>query len=466
MLRRESDFTKGSIPRHLLIFSWPMFVGNLLQALYNLVDSIWVGHFVGPNGLGAVSVSFPIIFGLIALVLGIAMATTTLVSQYQGAKQPDMVQRVSGNSMVLLLYFGVALAAIGLLIHRPVLALINTPAEISEMSAAYLGIFFAGLPFMFIMNVVGAILRGLGDSRTPLRFLIYATVINIVLDPFLIAGIGPFPKLGVGGAALATVIAQAVAAWLSIVYLRKSGLATFNSWKIDWQLSKTTFRIGVPAGMQQTLVSMSVLAVSSIVNLYGTDVVAGFGAASRLQQFAFLPAMSVGLAVSALVGQNLGAGKDERVKQVVWWSSILGGGITGIVSIIAYVWPEQLVSMFTTDVAVVNHGAEFLRILAWSYVPFAFMFTLGGVLRGAGDTTATMLITLGSLWFVRVPMAYYLSNATPLGVKGVWWAMVLSPIVGAILNYGYYRTGRWKRKVVVQSDGEAAMEPEFGGGDL
>lgn len=462
MQRKGANFTEGSIPRHLLMFSWPMFAGNVLQAFYNLVDSVWVGRYVGPGGLGAVSVSFPIIFALVALVMGITMATTTLVSQYHGARRSDMVQRVSGNSMLLLLYLGTLTAVVGIVVQRPLLELINTPVEIIDMASSYLGIFLLGLPFMFIYNVVGAILRGLGDSRTPLRFLVYATVINIVLDPILIAGLGPIPAMGVGGAALATIIAQAVAAYISVVYLLRTDMLKFTGWGVEWALAKTTFRIGIPAGLQQTLVSLSIIAVSSIVNQYGADVVAGFGAATRLEQFAFLPAMSVGLAVSALVGQNIGAGRQDRVGQIVLWSSILGGGITGAVSLIVYLFPTPLLALFTTDSQVLAYGAEYLRILALAYIPFSLMFTLGGVMRGAGDTTANMLITLGTLWLVRVPLAWYLSSAVGLGVRGVWWAMMISPVSGSVLNYLYYRTGRWKLKAVVRPhapESDPALSP-------
>lgn len=465
MQRKAMNFTRGSIPKHLLLFSWPMFVGNLLEALYNLVDSVWVGHFVGPHGLAAVSVSFPIIFALISLVMGVAMATTTLVSQYTGAGQRDMVQRVISNSMVLLVFLGIASAAVGILAQRPLLELVNTPAEVIDMASSYLRIFLLGLPFMFLYHVIGAILRGLGDSRTPLRFLIYATVINIVLDPILIAGFGPIPAMGVGGAALATIIAQAIAAYISVMYLLRSGMLQVKTWRLDLPLSKETFRIGIPAGLQQTVVSFSIMAVSAIVNLYGADVVAGFGAATRLEQFALLPGLSVGLAVSALVGQNLGAGLHNRVSQVVRWSSILGGAIAGTVSVIAFFFPKPLLALFTTDQQVLAYGADYLKIVAWAYIPYALIFTLGGVMRGAGDTTATMLITLGTLWFVRVPLAWFLSGPAGAGIQGVWWAMLVSPIAGALLNYLYYRTGRWKKRVVVETDDKGPIDPGLSPGE-
>ena len=416
-----------------------------------------------PTGWGP-SVSFPVIFALIALVVGLTMATTTLVAQFKGAGRHDMVRKVNGNSVLLLVYLGTLTTVVGLSVSGPLLRLINTPADIFPMAHQYLTVFLLGLPLMFIYNAVSAILRGLGDSRTPLRFLFYATVINVILDPVLIIGIGPIPALGVGGAALATVIAQGVATVIGVRYLVRIGLLKVDSWRIDRELTRTTFRIGIPAGVQQSLVSLSIVAVSSLINRYGADVVAGFGAANRIEQFAFSPAMSVGLAVSALVGQNLGAGRDERVGQIVWWSSALSTGITFAVMLVVLALPEVLLRLFTSDPAVLQHGGEYLRIMAFSYIPMALMFTIGGVMRGAGDTAANMWITLGSLWLVRVPLAWYLSSGLGLGIRGVWWAMLASPIAGSLLNYLYYRTGRWKRHVVVRRQPAGAAEAELSTG--
>ncbi|HHV94486.1 MAG TPA: MATE family efflux transporter [Firmicutes bacterium] len=456
---RITDFTQGSIPRHLVAFALPMFLGNLLQALYNTVDSIWVGRFLGANALAAVSVSFPVIFALVAMVNGITMATTILVSQYFGAQQHRELVRAITNSIVLLTIMGVVLSAIGVGFRGPMLQLINTPDEILEMAMTYLGIFMAGLVGMFLYNAAGAILRGLGDSRTPLRFLVYATVLNIILDPIFIFGLGPVPAMGVGGAALATIIAQGISAVLSLRYLYvHSGLLHYQPGmlRLDWQLTRLTFKIGLPAGIQQMLVSLSAVVVNSIVNSFGATVIAGFGAGSRLDQFAFMPSMSMGMAVSALVGQNLGAGKTERVSETVKWGAILASGITLVVSAVAVLRPRILMVLFTQDEAVLAEGSRYLRYMAFSYIPMALMFTIGGVIRGAGDTVATMYLTLGSLWIVRVPLARYLSSIPELGVDGVWLALLTGTCMGLVFHLLYYRTGRWKRKVIVQRPPETS----------
>lgn len=463
-LKRGADFTEGNIPLHLLRFAWPMFLGNILQALYNTVDSFWVGRMLGPEALGAVSVGFPIIFALIAVVMGIGMATTVMVSQYAGARREGDVKRVVHNSLSLLVLASLVVTAIGIAFHRPLLRLINTPPEIMELAASYLVWYLGGLVFMFMYNALGAILRGLGDSRTPLLFLVYATVLNIILDPLLIFGWGPFPRMGVAGAALATDVAQAISAILGLYHLyRVNRLISLrpSAYRIEAALTWQMVKIGLPAGIQQTLVSLGALAVTAVVNRFGKVVVAAVGAASRFDQFAMLPAMSVGLAVSAVVGQNLGAGKKERVHEAVRWALLLTAAITGAITLAAILVPGPMLSIFTTDRAVIAAGIAYLRIVGLSYVPFAVMFSLTGVLRGAGDTVPTMFITLLALWLVRVPLAYLLSGIPTLGPRGVWAAIALSPLVGMVLSYVVYASGRWEKKVIVRRETALDVGGEF-----
>ena len=218
-MKRVTDFTEGSIPRHLIIFALPMFLGNLLQAFYNIIDSIWVGRFLGHQAFAAISVSFPVIFVLIALIIGITMGTTTLVGQYYGAKKNELVSKTISNSLLLLLVFGSIISLAGVIFSRRILLFINAPLDVLDMAADYLKIFSSGLLGMFLYNGISGILRGLGDSRTPLKFLFYATILNLILDPFFIFGLGPFPRLEVRGAALATIIAQGISALISLRYL-------------------------------------------------------------------------------------------------------------------------------------------------------------------------------------------------------------------------------------------------------
>ena len=448
---RTTDFTTGSIPKHLIAFATPMFIGNLLQAAYNTVDSIWVGRFLGPQALASVSVGFPIIFGLIALVTGLTMATTTLVSQYYGAKRHDMVSAAISNGLTLLTIMGVVMAAIGYLLRWPLLRLLRAPEDIIGAAASYLGVYTLGFAPSFIYNVASSILRGLGDSRSPLRFLTYATVMNIVLDPIMIFGLGPIPRMEVAGAAWATVLSQVFAAALALAYMvgrLKIGTHLRDLASLDWNLTKLTVKIGLPAGAQQTLVSLGMMVIMSTMNQFNSVVIADSGVGSRLEQFAHLPAFSVGLAVTALVGQNLGAGQEERVSDVVKWGMFLTCSITGALTLAVQAFPTAVLSLFTKDPEVLAAGTVYLRWISLGFVPFAAMFALTGVLRGAGDTLPTFFITLGSLWLVRVPLVRVLAR-TSLGVEGVWMAMASGPFVGLLLSYAYYRRGRWKQKAIV-----------------
>jgi putative MATE family efflux protein len=451
------DFTQGSIPRHLINFTIPLFLGNLLQTFYNTVDTIWVGKFVGPQALAAVSVSFPIIFILISLATGITMATTVLVGQYKGADDKDMVRRVINNTVILLVIASVIMTTVGIVFHKPILKLMNTPEEIMQAAAGYLNIIFAGLIFTFGYNAISAILRGLGDSNTPLLFLFYTTIINIVLDPIFIFGLGPIPKMGVAGAALATVIAQAISVILAIRHLNKmSHLFTIKLKDIEYDgyLTKQIIKIGLPAGMQQTVVALGATVVMSIVNTFGETIIASFGAATKIDSFSFMPSMSIGLATSSLTAQNIGAGKFDRVKEVAKWSTIMAITISGIVTAIVISFPKILLSMFTSDPDVLREGAVILRILAIYYIPFSLMWVFSGIIRGAGDTFITMLISIFTLWGIRLPLAYYLSKHTSLGSKGIWIAMVISINITMIMSFIYFVKGRWRRSIIEQKRDE------------
>lgn len=450
--RRMRDFTTGSIPRHILSFSLPMFLGNLLQALYNTVDSFWVGRFLGPEALGAVSISFPIIFALISLVMGLTMASTTMVAQYRGAGEHQLVRKTVANSHLVIAIVGAVSTVVGIMLSDEILHLMQTPPEIFEPAVLYLKIFLTGLIPMFLYGVASSILRGLGDSQTGLRYLAYATIFNIIADPLFIFGFGPIPPLGIKGVAIATVLAQVLSAVLIIRYLvRRTDLLTFEPklWRLDGHLCRQMFRMGIPAGLQSVVVSLGMIVLTSIINTFGPMTVAAFGVASRMDQFAFMPAQSISLAVSALVGQNLGANRHDRVREIVRWSLQLAFGITAVVTLIAFFHPTLLMRIFTSDSAVLKEGVSYLRIVGIAYIPLALMFTVSGVMRGAGDTTASMVISVITLWLVRLPLAYLLSYRLGWGVNGAWASITISSTLGFLLNYAYYLTGRWKAKVIV-----------------
>ena len=462
--RMGTDLTEGSIVKHLINFSIPLLLGNVFQALYKTVDSIWVGQFLGAKALGAVSVSFPIIFILISLVTGITMATSVLVAQYAGAKNPEMISKTMNNSFLLLGTVAVIVTTIGIVFNEQILILLNTPQEILAFAVEYLNIYLLGLIFVFGFNVMSAVLNGLGDPRTPVKFLIVATITNIILDPLFIFGVGFIPKMGIAGAALATIISQALALALIVIYLYRTNhiiRPKIKDFKVAGELLWKLIKIGLPAGIQQIVVSMGLTVMVGVINSFGADAVAAFGAASRLDQFAHMPAMSFGVAVSAITGQSLGAAKTERVKEIFKWGSILVSGITAIMVILALAIPKTFLQIFTSDADVLSIGSVYLRIVGLSYIPFSLMFVANGILRGAGDTFPTMVFSFVSLWLIRIPLARYLSSLESLGVNGIWIAISTSSFISMMLSQTYYMLGRWKKKkLVTKQDQSTGLAPD------
>jgi putative MATE family efflux protein len=311
---------------------------------------------------------------------------------------------------------------------------------------------FIGMIFLFGFHTVSAILRGLGDAKRPLYFLMIASGLNVVLDLLFVLVFG----WGVAGAAWATVIAQGVAFVIGVGYMqRKPDLRiSLSTMRFDPAIFRTMVRIGLPTGIQQSLVSFGFVALTRIVNPFGTDVIAGYTAATRLDSFAMLPAMNLSLAVSTFVGQNLGAGKPERVRRGFAAAMGIGIGIAIVLSIFLIVFRDGMVGLFSTDPGVLRHGGEYLTVVTSFYVLITAMFITGGVLRGAGDTMVQMVITLIALWGVRIPVAAILS--TTMGTLGIWWAIPAGWSVGCGLMFWYYLSGRWKKKAITAPPAPAA----------
>lgn len=439
------DLTQGNMLRHIVNFAVPMFMGNILQTINTTMDGIWVGRFLGPSALGAVAVTFPITFLLVSFVMGLAMATTVLVSQYAGAKNVEKIKETIYNSFLLLAVAGVIVTAAGILCNRAILRLMNVPEEIVPVASGYLVILLSGLIFLFGYNGVSAVQKGLGDSRTPLYFLTMSVVFNIVLNPFLILGIGFFPRMEVQGAALATVLSQFLAFVAAFFYLtRKTIIAGLHIkyLRFDKELTIKTLKIGIPTGVQSIVISMAAMFLGSIINSFGIYSVAAYGIATNLDKLAIAIAMSVTAAVTTITAQNIGAGNEQNVKDTLKWAWLLVIVTGGLFSSLAMLFPGAILGIFTNDANVILAGKQYLRIAALSYIPLSIGYVTNGVLRGAGDAFPTMLFTMIALWGVRVPLAEFLS--APMGVSGVWLAIAASSIVGMLLSTSYYATGRWK----------------------
>lgn len=453
-----TDLTVGSIPRHLLFFSIPMLIGNFIQIGYSIINTIWVGHLVGENAVGAAGVSFPIFFILIGFAMGVTMATMILVSQYYGAKDYSTVEKVVNNSFSLSLLIGAVLTIADILSVDMLLRLMETPSENFALASSYLKIMLLSFPLMYLGLLISSILRGIGDTVTPLIFMSIGFTLNAILDPFLIGGFGPFPHLGLNGAAYATLISQATALSIGFVYLnRKNHLVAFNPKKfiIDRHITLLIFKIGLPSIIQQSLVSLGSMFITTFVNSFGSAATNAFGAVGRVDMFVFMPAMSMSMAVSALTGQNLGAQKPERVKGIFKWGVMAASSITILISFVAVFLSKIILVMFGLgdDPAVMQIGTNYLRIVGSCYIFLAVMFISNGVINGAGHTIITMIFSLLSLWIIRVPFSWLLSK-TSLGITGIWIAVALSFVVMMIVSLAYYSSGRWKKSFIIKTPSE------------
>lgn len=442
------DLSVGKESRLIFQFATPMLLGNMFQQLYNVIDSIIVGNYIGKEALAAVGASFPIIFALISFIIGIAIGSTVIISQYFGAKDFEKVKRAIDTLYIFIFFASLLVSALGIVFSSDIFRLIGLPDDVIPQADSYLDIYLSGLVLFFGFSATSAILRGLGDSRTPLYFMIIATLMNIGFDFLFVVGFG----WGIEGAAAATVVAQGGAFITAILYLNRTHEIINLSWRkmvFDRQLFRANIRIGIPIGLQQSFVALSMMVMYWLVNPFGTNSVAAYSVVFRIDSFAAMPAMNFAAALSTFVGQNLGAGKPGRVRTGLISTVIMTSAFALAITAVALLFAGPLMRLFTSDPEVIRTGTEYLYIVSPFYVVFTAMFTIGGVMRGAGDTLIPMLITFIALWVIRIPLCYYLS--LDMGVTGIWWGIPGAWFTGALLSYIYYLTGRWKTKMLVRS---------------
>ena len=364
------DLTTGNEGKLILSFAAPMLIGNIFQQTYNIVNAIIVGKFLGKEALAAVGASFPIIYAVIALVIGIGSGASIVVSQYFGAKDYASVKKASDTINLFLMITGILVGVVGILFSRSLLQLVQLPSELIPQAQTYLSIYLGGMVVFFGFNGAASILRGLGDSKTPLYFLAIATVFNVAFDLLFIVVF----KWGVAGAAIATLLAQGGAFATAIFYLnRNHKLLNYSLTKMtfNWRIFKQILRIGLPSGLQQTFIAAGIVALNSIVNTFGTNVIAAYSAAGRIDSLAALPAMNFSAALSGFVGQNIGAGKFHRIKKGLTSTLFMSSAVCMLSTLLIILFSTQLMQLFTTDVEVIAIGREYLIIVSAFYIFFA-----------------------------------------------------------------------------------------------
>ncbi len=444
------DLTIGNEQNVLVRFAIPMIAGNLFQQTYAIIDSIIVGKLIGDKALAAVGASFPIIFALISFVIGIATAANIIISQFFGAKKIHKVQNAIDTIFVFIFFASLLIMIIGIGFSKWIFDITRLPEEILPQATIYLKTILSGTILLFGFNGISAILRGIGDSKTPLYFQAFAAILNIILDIVFIVAF----KMGIFGAALATVVSHGFTFILAALYLNRNHKIVkinFRHITFDREIFRHSVRIGLPSGFQQTFVALGMIALYRIVNNFGTNVIAAYSVAGRIDSLAMVPSMIFGQALSSFVGQNLGANKISRVKKGLNATMLISVIISIFTSLLVILLKEPLMGLFTKNDAIIEIGSQYLFIVSSCYIVFGIMSALNGIMRGAGDTLIPMINTLISLWIIRIPLAALLSHK--YNESGIWIAIPMAWTFGAIFSYIYYQTGNWKKKVIVKSDG-------------
>ncbi len=445
------DMTEGSPWQKIVLFTVPMLVGNIAQQLYNTVDSVVVGNYVGDNALAAVGSAGPILNLLIVLFVGISVGAGIMVSQYFGARQKEKLSTTIGNCITLTAIATLFVMVVASLVARPLLELLGTPESIIDWCHSYLLILFIGSAGLAYYNILSGILRGLGDSMAALTYLLVSTVINIVLDLLFVAKLG----MGVNGVALATVIAQLISAALcmfrlmrmaDIFELKKSHL------KLQKQYTMRVVQLGLPSGITQAILSMAMIVVQSLTNSFGEMFIAANVIVMRVDGFAMMPNFSFGTAMTTYAGQNVGARLDARVDKGAKQGTLIAMGTSAVITGLILIFGKSLMGIFTKTPELVELSRDMMGILAVGYIAMAVTQSLSGVMRGAGDTMTPMWISIATTILIRVPIAYGISflTRTPELPNGrqecIFISLLLSWVLGAIITFVFYKRGKWKNK--------------------
>ena len=436
------NMTSGSPAGHIVYFALPLLAGSFLQQMYNMVDSWVVGNFVGDAALAAVGVGFPVMFLFTSLFLGISNGGTVTIAQFYGAGQAHRVRDAVDTIYTTLLYAAVPLTAIALLLVEPLLKLLRVDASCVADARLYLLIVCGGLVGSIGYNINAGILNGLGNSRTTLLFLAISALTNIVLDLTLVI----FFDMGVAGVAIATVFAQLLSWLFGIFYINRhypeAAIHPFCR-RFDRELFRKIIGIGLPAGVQMSLVSMAAMTVMSQVNAFGEAYTAAFNVGNKLDAMAFLPAQSISNAITAFVGQNTGAKKPERVRQGIRVAVLMSVAWTVFSSALLVLGSDVLMRMFTQSPEVIDVGRLYLRSIMPPYVLFAIMFCINNAMRGAGASMFPMVTTVTSMIVLRVPAVYLLAHF--FGPEYMFYGYGIGWAVALPITLAYYASGRWKR---------------------
>jgi putative MATE family efflux protein len=455
MNRQRQLFLEGPIARALVTLAIPIILTNILQTGYQLTDAFWVGR-LGAAAVAAVSISFPVTFLVIALGSGLAMAGATLTAQYMGAGRQDMVNHVAAQTMIMVALTSIVLGAIGYGLTPFLLRLLGVAPDVHDGALGFMRVSFIGIIFVFLYAMFQALMRGIGQIRMPLYIVLGTVVLNFLLDPFFIFGWGPVPALGVMGAALATLVTQALAGLLGIVIFLRGRHGIKLLWRgllPDFAYIKRAFLLGFPGSIELSTRGLGLMVMSFLVASFGTLTIAAYGVGSTILQVVTIPAMGLSMAVSTLVGQNIGAGNIERANRITRLGTLLGFAILSLVGLVAYLGAPLIVSFFIPeDPAVIAEGAHFIRIMCLAWGCIGIQLCIVSAFRASGNMLIAMVIALVSQWMVQFPLAYVLSKHTTLHADGLWWSFPATNIIVALVSVCWFARGSWKKTRLTEED--------------
>ena len=435
-------------------FLVPLMASNILQAMSGTVNSIYIGQLIGVESLAATATFFPILFFLMSFLIGLSAGSTVLIGQAWGARNVDKVKQVTGTTLATALVMGIVVAIVGGIWTEQIIAVLGAPENIRHLAVGYARIVLIGMPGFFLFIVVTSVLRGVGDTVTPLFSLIMSMVVSMLVTPALILGWFGLPKLGVDAAAWGMIAGFMAVLIFLFVYMRarKMPLAPDRvllraMMKPDFKLLGLILKLGVPAGLQMVISSIAGIIVVGLVNRFGSDATAAYGALGQVMSYVQFPAMSIGIAASIFAAQAIGARQLDQIDVITRTAVVLNLIITGGLIILAYLFSQHLVALFITDPEVIELTETLLHVVLWSILCFGWSVVFSGIMRASGTVYAPMLLSLGCILFIELPGAIWLSQ-TSLGLTGIWIAYAASFTMMLVLQASWYQFV-WKKKTIV-----------------
>ena len=457
-------FTEGPVGKTLVMFSLPILASNVLQSLNASINAIWVGQLLGEKALTASANANSILFLLLGLVFGVGMAANVLIGQSLGAKDVEQAKRAVGTSLLFFLVVSVVMAVLGALFTPRMLLAMHTPPDALPLASAYLRVIFIALPGMYLYTFVMMALRGAGDSKTPFWFLLLSAALDVTLNPLLIRGLGPIPALGIAGAAWSTMIAQWSTLFLLVgwLYKKKHFLRItgddLHHLRIDPRIVHALIAKGVPMGLQVVVISSSMIAMMSLVNRFGTQTAAAYGACLQLWNYIQMPAFAVGAAASAMAAQNVGAGLWDRVARVGRAGLVYNLLLTGSLVVLVTLVDRYAFGLFLKhNAGTIEIARHISHMVSWSFIVFGASFVLSGVVRATGAVIVPLVILFVSVWVARLPFAYWLLPT--LGADAIWWSFPVGSIMSGVLTSAYYRFGPWRTAQMLVAPSTPTEEP-------